>query len=108
ASMPCHRSSCIHTWTVPVKTDKFFSKKFIRRRTKGSFFKNQTIPGLNSLLWTLRRSFQDSVYHIAMHIRQAAVAAVVAEGQLEMIDAEQMQDGRVHVIAVVFVLHLFP
>src|SRR5436309_5835238 len=35
-----------------------------------------------------------------VHIGQAAVAAVVAEGQPLMVDAEQVQDRRVQVVAI--------
>ena len=39
-----------------------------------------------------------------MHIRQAAVDAVVAEGEALVVDAEQVQHGGVDVVAVSGVL----
>lgn len=42
-----------------------------------------------------------------MHIRQAAVDAVVAEGQLLVIDAKQAEDGRVDVVAISWILDGF-
>ena len=44
----------------------------------------------------------------AMHVRQPAVAAVGAEGQLLVVNAEQMQNRRVHVVARGFVFHRPP
>src|SRR5579872_3682620 len=38
--------------------------------------------------------------HLAMHVGEAAVDAVVAESQFLVIDAEQVQDRGVHVVAV--------
>src|SRR5262245_13429684 len=47
-----------------------------------------------------RRSRQDSLDDVAVDVRQAAVDAVVTERQLLMVYAEQVQHGRVDVIAV--------
>ena len=37
---------------------------------------------------------------LAVHVRQAAVDAVVPEGQPRVVDAQQMQDRRVQIVAV--------
>src|SRR5439155_1273364 len=47
-------------------------------------------------------SGQDRFNHFAVNIGEAAVAAVMAEGELFVIDAEQVQNGGMEVIAVGF------
>src|SRR5215470_10013440 len=49
---------------------------------------------------TGRNSGEDVLDDVSVDIGQAAVDAVVADGQLLVIDAEQVQDGRVQVVAV--------
>ena len=46
------------------------------------------------------RSRHNVVDHITEHIGQAHVAAVVAVGELEVVQTEQMQNGRVDVVDV--------
>ena len=45
-------------------------------------------------------SRHDLFHHVALHIGQPQVAAAVAVGQLLVIEAEQVQDGRVQVVDV--------
>ena len=47
-------------------------------------------------------SAQDSLHHFAVHVRQAEVPALVLEGELGVLDAEQVHHGRVQVVDVVF------
>src|SRR5205823_3686168 len=41
---------------------------------------------------------QERVYHVAMHVGEAEVAALEAVGQPRVLDAEAVQDGRVEVV----------
>src|SRR4051794_15465450 len=43
-------------------------------------------------------SRHDPPYHLSMHIRQAAVDPIVSDGELGVLDAEEIQDGRVNII----------
>src|SRR5262245_39992989 len=45
-------------------------------------------------------SCKDLTYHSAVHVGEAAVDAVVAERESLVVDAEQVQDGCVQVVAV--------
>src|SRR5258706_65010 len=53
------------------------------------------IPG--GLFMVSRQNLPD---HVAMHVRQSSIDSVVAEGQARMVDAEEVQDGGVEVVAV--------
>jgi len=56
---------------------------------------------LPACAWNLRRSSpQDPFHHIALHFRQAHVATGVAEGELGMFKAEEVEDGGVPVVDV--------
>ena len=48
-------------------------------------------------------SGQNVVHNMTMHVRQTAIDAGGAEGEAGVVDAQQMQDGRVQVVAVGFV-----
>src|SRR5262247_4524846 len=50
---------------------------------------------------------QNRLYHIAMHVGQTEIAPAVPEGQPGVIESEQMQDGRVEIVDVAFVLDHF-
>ena len=43
-------------------------------------------------------SANDVVNHPSMHVRQPKIAALVAKGQLLVIDAAKSEDGRLHVV----------
>ena len=54
-------------------------------------------------LWncfTDKTAKQNLLHHIAMHIRQPEVAALEAVGQPGVLQAEQVQDGRLQVVDV--------
>jgi hypothetical protein len=53
----------------------------------------------------LRRLADDFLHHFAIHIGEAEIAAEMAPGELEVIDAELVQDGRVQVVDVDFAGH---
>ena len=46
----------------------------------------------------VRPSRDQLVDHIPRHIRQAEVAALELEGELQVVEAEEMQDGGVEVV----------
>src|SRR5262249_1749083 len=46
------------------------------------------------------RSRQDLLHHVPMHVGEAMVAALVAERQAAMVDAQAVQHGRVQVVHV--------
>ncbi len=46
------------------------------------------------------RLSQDIPHNLAVHIRQAEVAAGVVEGQLLVVEAQQVQDRRLEVVDV--------
>src|SRR5262249_6117572 len=50
-------------------------------------------------------SRQDALDHVAMHVGEAEVAPAVAERQLLVVDAHQVQDRRVQVMDVDAVLY---
>ena len=52
-----------------------------------------------------RRSRHRRLHHLTRHVGQALVAAGVAEGQLLVIEAQQVQDRRVEVVDDDRVLH---
>ena len=43
---------------------------------------------------------QDVPDHVPVHVREAAVGAVVSEGQLLVIEAEEVQDGGVDIVTL--------
>jgi len=43
---------------------------------------------------------QNLLDHVPVHIREAAVGAVVSEGQLLVIEAEEVQDGGVDIVTL--------
>ena len=45
-------------------------------------------------------SCEDRIHDPAMHIRQSSIDSVVAEGQAVMVDAQEVQDRGVQVVAV--------
>src|SRR4051812_2843903 len=52
----------------------------------------------------LRELRQNLLHHMSIHIREAEVAAGVAVGEFFVIQAQRMQDRRVHVVHVDLVL----
>ena len=66
------------------------------------------MPNENQPGWLLRasngQSGENGVNDVAVHVGQPAVDAVVAEGQLLVVDAQQVQDRGVQVVAVGLVL----
>src|SRR5579884_4364314 len=55
-------------------------------------------------LMAILSSRQQLLHDLPMHVRQAEVAALEAVGQLRVIEAQQMQEGRVQVVDVDLVL----
>ena len=47
---------------------------------------------------------QDSLHNVPRDIRQTEIAARVAEGEFGVVKAQQMQNGRVEIVDVHFVL----
>src|SRR5262245_24398806 len=45
-------------------------------------------------------SSQDILNHFAMHVCKASIGAVVTEDKFRVIDAQQVQDGRMNVVAI--------
>ena len=45
-------------------------------------------------------SREHSFHHVALHVGEAVVAATVAEGQARVIEAQQVQNGRVEIVDV--------
>src|SRR4051794_9829949 len=61
------------------------------------FFMDADSVGEGSRLNELR---QDILQHVAMHIRQPEIAALMAVRQAGMLQAQEVQDGRLEVVRV--------
>ncbi len=53
-------------------------------------------------------SSEDRIHDPAVHIRQAPIDSVVAEGQPVMVDAQQVQDRGMQVVAISLAFGGFP
>lgn len=65
--------------------------------------RGRNFEGLKALC--LLRSGEERLHHIPMHVGEPVVASTVAEGEPLVIHAEEMENGRVEIVNVNFVLH---
>ena len=98
------------TRSIPLRTA--FRQSGASSRTSPGFG-GSLVPGIGdhparhsarSWLMVRSRSRHDLLDHLAVEVGQAVVAAGVAEGELLVVEAQQMQDRRVDVVDVHLVL----
>src|SRR6266542_4896230 len=61
---------------------------------------HSAVPQPSLSPFSLRLSIKDLPYNMALNVRQPEIAAGVAEGQARVVQAEQVQQRRVHIVHV--------
>src|SRR5688500_5637099 len=125
---PAEKTECVQAWTQATergsvdRTISFWSMARIFPDDELPFDEGLEVRNLNNGLHhschRAQRSYQSScgdrretsalrnqlLHHLAMHVRQPEVAALEAEGEFGVVEAEEVEEGGVQVVDVDLVL----